>query len=74
MALANMDLKTKIGLILGRRRKREEEEEEDGGAKIKPRYGTLDFCMKTNLDHGIEWIYGTLRLCMMNSLSPNLGF
>ena len=37
MALANMDLKTKIGLILGRGRKREEEEEEeeDGGAKIK---------------------------------------
>ena len=41
--------KTKIGLILGRRTKREregeeeEEEEEDRGAKIKPRYGTLDF-------------------------------
>ena len=41
--------KTKIDLILGRRTKREgegeeeEEEEEDGGAKIKPRYGTLDF-------------------------------
>ena len=28
----------------------EEEEEEDGGAKIKPRYGTLDFCMKLTLD------------------------
>ena len=38
------------------------------------RYGTLDFCMETNLDHGIEWIYGTLRLCMIKSLSPNLGF
>ena len=37
-------------------------------------YGTLDFCMETNLDHGIEWIYGTLRLCMIKSLSPNLGF
>ena len=37
-------------------------------------YGTLDFCMETNLDHGIECIYGTLRLCMIMSLSPNLGF
>ena len=27
----------------------EEEEEEDGGAKIKPRYGTLDFSMETTL-------------------------
>ena len=31
------------------------------------------FGMETNLDHGIEWIYGTLRLCI-KSLSPNLGF
>ena len=30
--------------------------------------------METNLDHGIEWIYGTLRLCMVNILSPKLGF
>ena len=30
--------------------------------------------METNLDHGIVWIYGTLRLCMINSLSLNLGF
>ena len=30
----------------------------------KPRYGTLDFCMETNLDHGIEWIYGTLDFCI----------
>ena len=52
MALANMDLKTKIGLILGRRRKREEEEEEDGGAKIKPRYGTLNFVWNYDLYHG----------------------
>ena len=30
--------------------------------------------METNLDHGIEWIYGTLRLYMVNILSPKLGF
>ena len=30
--------------------------------------------METNLDYGIEWIYGTLRLCMVNILSPKLGF
>ena len=30
--------------------------------------------METNLEHGIVWIYGILRLCMVNSLSPNLGF
>ena len=30
--------------------------------------------METNLDHGIEWIYGNLRLCMVNLLSLNLGF
>ena len=30
--------------------------------------------METNLDHGIEWIHGTLRLYMINSMSPNLGF
>ena len=36
----------------------------------KPRYGTLDYY----LDHGIEWIHETLRLCMINIMSPNLGF
>ena len=30
--------------------------------------------IETNIDHGIEWIYGTLRLCMVNILSPKLGF
>ena len=53
MALENMDLKTKIGLILGRRRKCEEEEEEDGGDKIKPRYGTLNFVWNYDLYHGL---------------------
>ena len=48
----------------GRERRRREEEEEE----IKQKG------METNLDHGIEWIYGTLRLCMINSLSLNLGF
>ena len=28
-----------------KREEEEEEEEEDGGAKIKPRYGTIWFCM-----------------------------
>ena len=30
--------------------------------------------METNLEYGIVWIYGILRLCMVNSLSTNLGF
>ena len=30
--------------------------------------------METNLEYGIVWIYGILRLCMVNSLSSNLGF
>ena len=30
--------------------------------------------METNLEYGIVWSYGILRLCMVNSLSPNLGF
>ena len=60
---------------LEREGERREEEEEDGGPRSRPtRYGTLDFCMETNLDHGIEWIYGTLRICMVNELSSNLGF
>ena len=37
-------------------------------------YGTLDFWYGNYLDHGIEWIHGTLRLGMINSMSPNLGF
>ena len=43
-------------------------------AKIKLRYGTLDFWYVNYLDHGIEWIHGTLRFCMINIMSPNLGF
>ena len=68
-----MDLKTKIGLIFEgeqtvegeKRRGEEEKEEEEGGAKKG---------METNLEHGIVWSYGILRFCMINSLSPNLGF
>ena len=30
--------------------------------------------METELKYGIVWIYGILRLCMVNNLSPNLGF
>ena len=54
----------------GRRREEEEEEEKkkrrEEERKIKG--------METNLEYGIVWIYGILRLCMVNSLSPNLGF
>ena len=50
--------------------KREEEEEEEekkrrrGEAKIKQKG------METELKYGIVWIYGILRLSMVNSLSP----
>ena len=85
MALTNMYFKTKlVSCFRGeernrreRRRRRREEEEEGGGFKprsSKPRYGTLDFWSGNYLDHGIEWIHGTLRLCMINIMSPNLGF
>ena len=36
----------------GRRRRRREEEEEE----IKPRYGTLDYCMETTLSMDFVWI------------------
>ena len=60
MALTNMRFKDQNWSHFGkgtkceerdeRKRREEEEEEEDGGAKIKPtRYGTLDFCMETEL-------------------------
>ena len=35
---------------------------------------SMIFGMETNLEYGIVWIYGILRLCMVNSLSQNLGF
>ena len=46
-----------------KREEEEEEEEEDGGVKIKQSQGMelWIFGIETNLDHGIEWIYGTLR-------------
>ena len=55
----------------GRGRRRREEEKE---WRSSQRYGTLDFWYGNYLDHGIEWIHGTLRLCMINIMSPNLGF
>ena len=69
-----MDLKTKIGFHFGEssktdRRRREEEEEEE---KKKFKQGQQG--METELKYGIVWIYGILRLCMVNSLSLNLGF
>ena len=77
MALANMDLKTKnwshVGeeqtvkrgkeRIGGRGRRRREEDEE----KIK-RYGTMTFIMDSMR------LCMTFHACMINSLSPNLGF
>ena len=58
---------------------REEEEEKKRKKMEEPRSSQQGmelwiFGMETNLDHGIEWIHGTLRLGMINSMSPNLGF
>ena len=63
------EFKDQIGLICERSKivKREKKRKERSS---KPRYGTLDYY----LDHGIEWIHGTLRLCMINIMSPNIGF
>ena len=45
----------------GEKKRREEEDEEEEKKKrrreIKPRYGTLDFCMETNLDYGFYEIW-----------------
>ena len=49
-----------------------EEEEEEEEEKKKFKQGQKG--METELKYGIVWIYGNLRLCMVNSLSPNLGF
>ena len=52
----------------GKEEEEEEEEEKKRRREIKQK------CMETNLEYGIVWIHGILRLCMVNSLSPNLGF
>ena len=50
------------------KKKRREEQEEEGGAKQK------------GMDSSKVWyeslvfLYGILRFCMVNDLSPNLGF
>ena len=49
-----------------------EEEEEEEEEKKKFKQGQQG--METELKYGIVWIYGILRLGMVNSLSPNLGF
>ena len=49
-----------------KRRGRGRREEEEGG--IKPRYGTLDYCMDS-MRFGMN-----LWVCMMIILSLNLGF
>ena len=56
----------------GEKRKGEEEEEEEKEEKKKFKQGQKG--IKAKLKYGIVWIYGILRLCMVNSLSPNLGF
>ena len=59
MALANMGLKRqKLVSILGRAQKRmgEEEEKKSKRKPSKPRYGTLDYCMKTTLSMDFVWI------------------
>ena len=47
---------------MGRRRREEEEEEEEENKRsqdLANKVWMLAFGMETNLDHGIEWIYGT---------------
>ena len=78
MALTNPWDKTKIWSPMGNReqtvweKRMGEEEEEEEEEKKKFKQGQQG--METNLEHGIVWIYGILRPCMVNSLSPNLGF
>ena len=65
-----------------KRRGRGRREEEEGG--IKPRYGTLDFCMETTLGMDFVWItwnfkalYGEYLISkarVLIKLYPNLGF
>ena len=43
-------------------------------AKIKLRYGCLDFGMETTFSRDFVWITWNLRLDMVNLLSLNLGF
>ena len=69
MALTNMALKTKNWSHFG-----EEETVEKKGRRRRGEEEINQKGMETSLDHGIEWIYGNLRLGMVNSLSPNLGF
>ena len=79
MALANMGFKDKKLVSFWEREEnvKEEEEEEEKQRKrrsSKPRYGTLDFCMETNLDYGFYEIwYGSLVLYGYY-LASNLGF
>ena len=64
----------------GRGRRRREEEEEE----IKPRYGTLDYCMETTLSMDFVWItwnfkalYGKYLVSksrVLIELHPNLRF
>ena len=55
-------------------KEKREEEEEEGEIKPRSKVWILDFWYGNYLDHRIEWIHGTLRLCMINIMSPNLGF
>ena len=60
MALANMGFKDQNWSHFGKEEKCEEEEEEEKKRKRRsstPRYGTIDFCMETNLDYGFYEIW-----------------
>ena len=72
-----MGFKTKNGLQIERiveRERREEEKREEEEEEEKKKRSQAQKGMETELKYGIIWIYGILRLCMVNSLSPNLGF
>ena len=77
-----MELKDQNWSHLGRKKKNVKEKEKRRGRGRRGRSQDQAsqvmelwiFGMETNLDHGIEWIHGTLRLCMINSMFPNLGF
>ena len=63
--------------VLGQERNRRERRAKGGKKrkwKKKKKRSQGSQGMETNLDHGIVWIKGILRLCMIDSLSPNLGF
>ena len=79
MALENMGFKDQNWSHFGKEKKTEEERRRGRGREeeekpSKPRYGTLDFCMETNLDYDSMRLYMNFHAWLVSSLSPNLGF